>query len=106
MDLASKGLVVSFAQEVGRSMKNASVEPNHKRLARYILARYGAYPTIWITAQEFDGVRSGNCAQCLADVAAEVYNLDPYKRANSLHNAYTNPISIVDQFIFLILTNL
>ena len=95
--LASKGMVISIAQGIGRSMKNASVEPDHRRLARYILARYGAYPTIWITAQEFDDVRTGNCIQCWADVAAEVYNLDPYKRANSLHNAYTNPIVYHDQ---------
>jgi hypothetical protein len=78
-------------------MKNASAEPDHKRLARYILARYGAYPTVWITAQEFDDVRSGSCGQCWADVAAQIYDLDPYKRANSLHNAYTNPIVYHDQ---------
>jgi hypothetical protein len=95
--LASKGMVISIAQGVGRSMKNASVEPDHKRLARYILARYGAYPTVWITAQEFDEVRSGACGQCWAEVAAYVYDLDPYKRANSMHNAYTNPIVYHDQ---------
>ena len=95
--LASKGMVVSLAQGVGVSMKNSSVEPDHKRLARYILARYGAYPVVWITAEEFNDVRTGNCAQCWADVAAYVYDLDPYKRANSLHNAYTNPIVYHDQ---------
>ncbi|CAF2955414.1 unnamed protein product [Rotaria sp. Silwood2] len=78
-------------------MKNASTESDHKRLARYILARYGAYPTVWITAQEFNDVHSGSCGQCWANVAAYVYDLDPYKRANSMHNAYTNPIVYHDQ---------
>jgi hypothetical protein len=95
--LANKGMVISMAQGIGRSMKNASVEPDHKRLARYILARYGAYPTVWITAQEFNAVHSNSCAQCWANVAAYVYDLDPYKRANSLHNTYTNPIVYHDQ---------
>ena len=88
--LTSKGMVVSIAQGVGISMKNISVEPDHKRLARYILARHGVYPTGWIIAQEFHNVRFGVCVQCWVDVAAYVYNLDPYKRANSSHNAYTN----------------
>ncbi|CAM4871197.1 unnamed protein product [Rotaria socialis] len=95
--LASKGMVISMAQGIGRSMKNASAESDHKRLARYILARYGAYPTVWITAQEFNDVASGACGQCWAHVAEYVYDLDPYKRANSMHNAYTNPIVYHDQ---------
>jgi hypothetical protein len=102
--LASKGIVVSIAQGIGLSMTTVTVEPDHRRLARYILARYGAYPTVWITAQEFDDVRSGNCIQCWADVAAEVYNLDPYKRANSLHNAYTNPIVFHDEVWYSFVT--
>ncbi len=95
--LASKGMVISIAQGIGSSMKNISVEPDHKRLALYILARYGAYPTVWMTAQEFDDVRFGTCGQCWADIAAYIYDLDPYKRANSLHNAHTNPIVYHDQ---------
>lgn len=90
--LASKGMIISMAQGIGRSMKNASVESDHKRLARYILARYGAYPTVWITAQEFNDDASGSCGECWARVAAYVYDLDPYKRANSMHNCYKNPI--------------
>ncbi|CAF1230886.1 unnamed protein product [Rotaria magnacalcarata] len=95
--LASKGMVISMAQGIGRSMKNASAESDHKRLARYILARYGAYPTVWITAQEFNDMAAGACGQCWAHVAEYVYDFDPYKRANSMHNAYTNPIVYHDQ---------
>jgi hypothetical protein len=43
--LASKGMVISIAQG----------------LAVYILARYGAYATVWMTAQEFNDVRFGIC---------------------------------------------
>ena len=93
--LASKGLVISFAQGIGRSMTNSSGEADHKRLARYILARYGAYPTVWITAQEYNDF--GACGACWANVASYVYGLDPYKRANSMHNGPTNPIAYHDQ---------
>lgn len=95
--LSSKGMVVSFAQGIGRSMKDASVEFDHKRLARYILARYGAYPTVWITAQEYDDTYAGACGPCWANVSAYTYDLDPYKRANSMHNAATNRIAYHDQ---------
>jgi hypothetical protein len=92
--LSSKGMVISMAQGIGRSMKDASVESDHKRLARYILARYGAYPTVWITAQEYS---ASACGPCWANVSAYVFDLDPYNRANSMHNAAWNPISYHDQ---------
>ena len=95
--LANKGMVISMAQGIGRSMKNASLINEHKRLARYILARYGAYPTVWITAQEYNDAYAGACGPCWAEIAAFVFNLDPYKRANSMHNAATNPIAYHDQ---------
>lgn len=102
--LTSKGVIISLAQGIGRSMKNASAEPDHKRLARYILARYGAYSTVWITAQEFNDIRQGACGECWAAVAAYVYDLDPYKRPNSMHNAYTNPIVYHDQIWYSFVT--
>ncbi|CAF0908748.1 unnamed protein product [Adineta steineri] len=95
--LANKGMVIAMAQGIGRSMKNSSVESDHKRLARYILARYGAYPTVWMTAQEYNDEYAGACGTCWANVAAYVFDLDPYKRANSMHNAATNPIAYHDQ---------
>ena len=95
--LASHGMIISMAQGIGRSMKNMSSLIDHKRLARYILARYGAYPTVWITAQEYNDAYSGACGPCWAEVASFVFDLDPYKRANSMHNAATNPISYHDQ---------
>ena len=95
--VASKGLVISLAQGIGRSMKNSSSEPDHKRLARYLLARYGAYPTVWITAQEYNDASAGSCGPCWANVASYIFDLDPYKRANSMHNAATNVIAYHDQ---------
>ena len=95
--VSSKGLVISLAQGIGRSMKNSSVEADHKRLARYLLARYGAYPTVWITAQEYNDGNAGSCGPCWANVASYIFDLDPYKRANSMHNAATNVIAYHDQ---------
>jgi hypothetical protein len=93
--VANSGMVISLAQGIGRSMTNSSGETEHKRLARYLLARYGAYPTVWITAQEYDDF--GACGACWANVASYVYSLDPYKRPNSMHNGPSNPINYHDQ---------
>jgi len=95
--LANRGMVISLAQGIGRSMRNSLSELDHKRLARYILARYGAYPTVWITAQEYNDGHAGACGPCWANVSAYVFDLDPYKRANSMHNAATNVIAYHDQ---------
>lgn len=92
--LANRGMVISLAQGIGRSMQSSSSESDHKRLARYILARYGAYPTVWITVQEYNS--AGACGPCWANVSAYVFDFDPYKRANSMHNGY-NVIAYHDQ---------
>ena len=83
MYTVNKGFIYSIAQGIGRSMSSDMQFSDHARLARYILARYGAFPTVWITCQEFNCPNS--CADCWARVAAQIYDLDPYKRPNTLH---------------------
>lgn len=97
--VADTGLVLSIAQGVGRSLKSAAQTEDHRRLALYILARYGAFPTVWITAQEYNLSYSGQtvCADCWADIARSVWEADPYKRPNSLHSWIDNPIRFHDQ---------
>lgn len=89
--VAGKGLVIAIAQGVGRSLRTSAGVADHRRLARYIIARYGAYPTVWLTAQEYDAF--GTCGACWTQVAAYSYSLDPYKRANSVHNGPANNIA-------------
>lgn len=89
--ISDKGMVTFLAMGVGSSLAgvdeatwNAGLRTDYERLARYLVARYGAYPVVWMTAQEFD--TPGNCAQCWADVAQYLHDTDPYHRATSLHN--------------------
>ncbi|HEX7781570.1 MAG TPA: DUF4038 domain-containing protein [Sphingobium sp.] len=97
--VADSGTVVSIAQGVGRSLQTPAATEDHRRLALYILARYGAFPTVWINAQEYNLSLPGKtvCADCWADIARSVYNADPYKRPNSLHSWIDNPIRFHDQ---------
>ena len=97
--LADSGLVLSIAQGIGRSLKTEALTGDHRRLALYILARYGAYPTVWINAQEYNlhSKNSTVCARCWADIARSVFETDPYKRPNSLHSWIDNPIRYHDQ---------
>src|SRR5262249_43257755 len=87
--ISDKGMLTFLATGVGISLAGvdqstwaAGLRTDYERLARYLIARYGAYPVVWMTAQEFD--TPGNCAQCWADVAQYFHDVDPYHRATSL----------------------
>ncbi|AZM49602.1 hypothetical protein DMB38_30920 [Streptomyces sp. WAC 06738] len=84
--IADKGIVDALAMGVGSSLTEATEDqlPEYKRLARYLVARYAAYPMVWLTAQEFDN--PGNCAQCWEQVAQVFAETDPYQQPASLHN--------------------
>jgi hypothetical protein len=94
--IADKGLVTAMTMGVGRSLKpgQESLLPNYYRLARYIVARYAAYPVAWLTAQEYT---LNACGTCWANIAHYFWAIDPYHRATSLHNQTTNPIAYHDQ---------
>ncbi|MFG1707032.1 DUF4038 domain-containing protein [Nonomuraea sp. M3C6] len=84
--IAGKGVVDAIAMGVGSSLTDASKDllPEYQRLARYMVARYAAYPMVWLTAQEFDA--PGNCAQCWEQVAQVFADTDPYRQPTTLHN--------------------
>jgi len=92
--IIGSGLVVNLSMGTGVSLTDSSGIANHERLARYLVARYGAYPTTWLNTQEYN---LNACASCWGQVAAYVYSIDPYQRANSLHNFVDNPINFHDQ---------
>lgn len=65
-----------------------------KRVARYIVARYAAYPIVWITAQEVNAPKTN--VQYWKAIAAEIRRLDGYKHPLSGHqwvvDPYTRPL--------------
>ena len=84
--IAGQGVVDAITMGVGSSLTDATADqlPEYQRLARYMVARYAAYPMVWLTAQEFDA--PGNCAQCWEQVAQVFAATDPYNQPASLHN--------------------
>lgn len=94
--VASQGIVTSLAYAgIGRGMPTAEHEPAMLSLARYAVARYAAYPTVWTTCQEY--CLGGDTAAWAATAKLQ-YDLDPYKRSTSLHNCASNPIAFHDQY--------
>ena len=95
--MISKGIVVSHAfAGIGRGMKSVDSEAMIKMIARYSVARYAAYPTVWTTCQEYC-TQGANISAAWGRVAAYQYALDPYNRPNSLHNCFSNPIAFHDE---------
>eukprot|EP00041_Stephanoeca_diplocostata_P015512 m.296443 g.296443 ORF g.296443 m.296443 type:complete len:846 (+) comp20062_c0_seq2:121-2658(+) len=86
----SRGIVVSLAYAgIGRGMPDTTNEPVATALARYAVARYSAFSTVWTTCQEY--CANGDVA-AWGRVAKLQYELDPLKRSTSLHNCAQNPI--------------
>lgn len=82
------GLVVALGIDWGRLLESGN-EADYTRIARYIVARYGAYPTVWTGGGEYG---QGSAASW-KNVLDYTYSIDAYKRANTLHNDYTNTIA-------------
>lgn len=91
--LSDAGMVTAVGLDWARYMSDSSFLNDYKRVARYVVARYGAYPTVWMTSGE---VGRGDLAQW-SQVASYAYSLDPYQRANSIHNEADNNIRWHDQ---------
>ncbi|MFD2334124.1 DUF4038 domain-containing protein [Cohnella sp. GCM10020058] len=82
------GLVAALGIDWGRLLDSGN-EDDYKRMAKYIVARYGAYPTVWTGGGEYG---QGSAASW-KNVLDYTYAIDVYKRANTLHNDYTNTIA-------------
>lgn len=85
----SKGIVVSLAfAGIGRGMADDSYEPQLKALARYTVARYAGYSTVWTTCQEYCACGNGSpshydarCSDAWMRVAKVQWELDPLQVA-------------------------
>ena len=58
-------------------------QSNHKRLWRYFIARYGAYPITFLVTQEYNAREEH--VQKYIELGAFIKKIDPYKRAMSAH---------------------
>jgi hypothetical protein len=67
--IAESGLLLNLGLDWGRNLQHSpAMLEDYKRVARYVLARYGAYPSVYFTAGE-----------------PQQSTLDPYKRPMTLH---------------------
>jgi len=92
--LAQSGLIVSFNNPgFSTGFYDAAELDNYKRITRYILARYGAYPVNWLSGTEvlWTGEYTGNVAAktIFEQVVDYLHQLDPYDRLNSNMDFWT-----------------
>ncbi|MEI7899639.1 MAG: DUF4038 domain-containing protein [bacterium] len=64
--------------------------PGLKRHWRNIIARYGAYPTVWIIGGEAKGPQ-------WTEVAKYVQTIDPYQRPSTMHPEQSGRSSVTDE---------
>ncbi len=84
--VANSGMNTDLGLDWGTNIQKGSTD-DFKRFARYVVARYGAYPTLWFTAGEA-GV--GPIEEWIS-IAKYTKSIDPYDRVNTIHNSINNP---------------
>jgi hypothetical protein len=93
--LVAAGMVPAIVGGWGRGdcdgMKLAGVE-GIKRHWRHLIARYGAYPTIWIIGGESAG-------PLWTEVARHVRETDPYRRPATMHPHHSGRDSVTDETV-------
>lgn len=83
--VADRGLVTAISLDWGRELEPATVA-DHKRVARYAVARLGAFPMVWMTAGEY---AQGDDA-AWGQVAAYTRSVDPHAQPVTLLNTDAN----------------
>jgi len=83
--VTDKGMVASIGLDWGGGIQTGNYG-GFERLARYVLARYGAYPTVWTLAGEYI---HGDASQWGA-LGEYISSIDPYDRVTTLHNGGLN----------------
>ena len=93
--LVEAGIVPAIVGGWGRGdcdgMKLAGVD-GLKRHWRHLIARYGAYPTIWIIGGESEG-------PLWTEVARHVRKTDPYRRPATMHPHHSGRNSVTDESV-------
>ncbi|MDR1117422.1 MAG: DUF4038 domain-containing protein [Oscillospiraceae bacterium] len=97
--IADAGLVNAVGFAWGTEIFNGGVE-RYRPLAKYLVARYGAYPIIWTLAGEVPGYspdQSKPMEDMWREVALEVERWDGYHNLQSVHLATDRPFPAIYQ---------
>lgn len=97
--LAEKGFQIAIGYTWGASILQPDAVEYYKMAARYLMARYGAYPVIWTLAGESGGYDNANRDRYIEgwrEVALEVERLDDYGHLQTTH--YTNERPFADYY--------
>ena len=95
--LAEQGFVIALGFGHFNNSTNIPVD-DLRRWARYLVARYGAHPVVWITCQEMNAPEDGgrNRIDVWRAVAEEIQRADGYGHPHSAHqwvlDARTRPL--------------
>ena len=84
--LAAQGFVIALG--FGHFNNSTKIPvADLRRWARYLVARYGAHPVVWITCQEMNAPEDGdnNRIAVWKEVAEEIAHVDGYSHPHSAH---------------------
>ncbi len=99
--LADAGLVIAVGYAWVQDMLSEDAENRYKLLAKYLAARYGAYPVIWTLAGEIPAYEESDYQQMLTDkwrvVALEAEKWSGYHNLQSAHQAADRPFKDIYQ---------
>lgn len=97
--IADAGLVNALGQAWAFAILGEHAVEHQKHLARYLVARYGAYPMVWTLAGEVAGYRKEGRAAMIdgwREVALEIEARDGYGHLATAH--YTNERPFADYY--------
>ena len=81
--LAESGLLLNLGLDWGRNLQRSpAMLEDYQRVARYVLARYGAYPSVYFIAGE---PQQSTHFEGWQQVLEKMHRLDPYRRPLTLH---------------------
>jgi|SRR5690554_1569698 len=83
--LADHGFTVALGFGVHQQNADAMHEQSMLHWARYLVARYAAYPVVWITAQEVNASPEKGSYKKWEEVARLIDRLDGFNRPLSMH---------------------
>ncbi len=89
--ITNKGMIANLGLDWGHNLVSG-MEPQFKRIAEYINARYGAYPVMWYTA----GEAGKGPRKVWVEIAQHMDEIDAYNHVNTIHNDVSNPNYIQD----------
>ena len=94
--IADAGLVTAIGWSWGAAICREGMVERYKLLAKYLIARYGAYPVVWTLAGELPGYFAATKQEMTdkwREVAIETEKWDTYGNLQSVHQAAGLPFT-------------